>query len=149
MQFGRALNRVCTKVLKAVPRYGPVHLAKIDVADGFYRVWVRLEDVPKLGVGVLPSTPGTPPLIAFPLALPMGWIESPPYFTAATETICDLANATLASPDSETLRRQHRLEAVAATPPSDSESPSSNPVPRQALGATAAGWASRLQRPVG
>ena len=123
MQFGRALQRVLTTVLHADPRYGAVHMAKIDVADGFYRVWVRLDDVPKLGV-VLPTAPGTPPLVAFPLALPMGWIESPPYFTAATETICDLANSALHSSESTHLDTPHRLEALAATPPSDTPAPS-------------------------
>ena len=98
MQFGRALQRVFTTLVHAHPRYGPVqHLAKIDVADGFYRVWVQLQDVPKLGV-VLPTASGAVPLIAFPLALPMGWVESPPYFTAITETACDRVNATLSRP---------------------------------------------------
>lgn len=91
MQFGRALNPVMEKVVKADPRYGPVHLAKIDIADGFlYRLWLQVADIPKLGV-VLPTSPGQPTLVAFPLALPMGWIESPPFFTALTETACDLA----------------------------------------------------------
>jgi hypothetical protein len=111
MQFGRALQRVLKTILHADPRYGAVHMAKIDVADGFYRVWVRLDDVPKLGVA-LPTAPGCPPLVAFPLALPMGWIESPPYFTAATETICDLANSSLST--SRPLVEPHRLESVAA-----------------------------------
>ena len=66
-------------------------MAKIDIADGFYRVWARVEDIPKLGVA-LPTAPGTPPLIAFPSALPMGWVESPLYFTTLTETSCDVAN---------------------------------------------------------
>lgn len=57
MQFGRALNRVLKRIVAADPRYGPVHLAKIDIADGFYRVWVQFNDVPKLGV-VLPTSPG-------------------------------------------------------------------------------------------
>ena len=96
MQFGRALQRVLANVVQADPRYGPVFLSKIDIADGFYRVWLRLSDIPKLGV-VLPTSPGQPlpPLIAFPLALPMGWVESPPYFTVLTETACDLANTRL------------------------------------------------------
>jgi hypothetical protein len=51
---------------------------------------IGAEDVPKLGVAV-PTTRG-PPLIAFPLTLPMGWVESPPYFTSATETACDMAS---------------------------------------------------------
>ena len=54
-------------------------MAKIDIADGFYRVRVHAEDVPKLG-GALPPMPGQPYLVAFLLALPMGWVESPPVF---------------------------------------------------------------------
>jgi hypothetical protein len=117
MQFGRALQRILTTLVHAHPRYGPVHLAKIDVADGFYRVWVQVDDVPKLGV-VLPTAPGNPTLKAFPLALPMGWVESPPYLTALTETACDRANAMLSRHDS-CLQQEHRLEGVAATPPDD------------------------------
>ena len=46
MQFGRALEGIITQVIRADPRYGPVRFIKIDLADGFYRVWVRAEDVP-------------------------------------------------------------------------------------------------------
>lgn len=59
MQFGRALNQVMEKIVKADHLYGPVHLAKIDIADGFYRVWLQVADIPKLGV-VLPTSPGQP-----------------------------------------------------------------------------------------
>ena len=105
-------------MVEAGKRYGPVHLAKIDIADGFYRVWLRLEDIPKLGV-VLPTSPGQPALIAFPLTLPMGWVESRSYFTVLTETACDLANNRLRACGNEPRTRTmaHRLEAVAATPP--------------------------------
>ena len=115
MQFGRALPRVLSKIVHADTRYGPTYLSKIDIADGFYRVWVQLDDIPKLGVA-LPTASGCYPLVAFPLALPMGWVESPPYFTALTETSSDLANDMLTSDDPR-LRRLHRLEAVADTPP--------------------------------
>ena len=77
MQFGRALQRVMAKIVHAEPHYGPVFMSKIDVADGFYRVWLQLTDIAKLGVA-LPTSPGQPRLVAFPLALPMGWVESPP-----------------------------------------------------------------------
>jgi hypothetical protein len=118
MQFGRALQRVISQVVRADPRYGDVYLAKIDIADGFYRVWLQTADLQKLGV-VLPTSPGRPPLIAFPLTLPMGWVESPPYFTTLTETACDLANLRLRTRNTtRTLSTAaHRLEAVAATPP--------------------------------
>lgn len=129
MQFGRALQRVLTRIVHANPRYGPVHLAKIDIADGFYRVWLRVDDIPHLGVA-LPTAPGTTPVIAFPLALPMGWVESPPYFTSFTETACDLANQALhratATPAQQLhLRTQHRLELLANTDPPEGIVPSS------------------------
>lgn len=115
MQFGRALQRVMATIVHSDPRYGPVYLSKIDIADGFYRVWLHIADIAKLGV-VLPTAPGEPPVVAFPLTLPMGWVESPPYFTAITETACDLANANLSRHHHAHLP-VHRLEAVAATPP--------------------------------
>ena len=40
-------------------------MLKVDVADGFYRVYVAPRDVPKLGVA-FPAAPGEPPLVAFP-----------------------------------------------------------------------------------
>jgi hypothetical protein len=130
MQFGRALQRVLTRIVHANPRYGPVHLAKIDIADGFYRVWLQVADIPKLGVA-LPTTLGAVSLIAFPLALPMGWVESPPYFTAMTETACDLANQALQSNmpavPRERLHVEHRLEQVADTAPAEAAHPPVTP----------------------
>lgn len=111
MQFGAALRCLLHKVVHANPSYGPVWLGKIDIADGFYRIGLQPHDIPRLGV-ILPASSGEP-LVALPLTLPMGWVESPPYFTAATETACDLLNARL---------RQwqplppHPLESLANTP---------------------------------
>lgn len=93
MQFGRCLQRVLPRVVHADPAYGPVYLSKINIADGFYRVWLQLANILKLGV-IFPTSRGLPPLLAFPLTLPMGWMESPPYFTVLTETACNLANTT-------------------------------------------------------
>jgi hypothetical protein len=53
-------------------------------------------------------------MIGFPLALPMGWVNSPPYFSAATKTIADLANAALAN---DTKFPTHRLDAIPETDP--------------------------------
>ena len=89
------------------------------------------------------------PAPRLPAGTPMGWVELPPYFTAATEPNCDLANSALASSDAPHLRRQHRLEAVAAAPPEASELPFSTPTPRQALQATSAAGVSRVHQPVG
>jgi len=40
---------------------------------------------------VLPQTEGTPTTIVVPTSLQMGWVESPTYFCAATETARDVA----------------------------------------------------------
>jgi hypothetical protein len=112
MQFGRTLERLINQVVRADPRYGPVQFFKIDIADGFYRVWLTIHDIPTLAV-VIPSMPNEPELIALPLALPMGWTQSPPAFCAVTETIADLTN--------ERLHRNrrwpppHRLEQLSNT----------------------------------
>lgn len=76
VQFGRALQRVFSRMVHADPRYGPVYMEQIEIADGFYRVWLNAMDVPKLGFVLPPRAPGCVPLVAFPLALPMGWVES-------------------------------------------------------------------------
>lgn len=129
MQFGRALDRVLHEIVHADPRHGPVHMIKVDVADGFYRLWAAPQDIPTLGVAFPPGPDGAA-LVAFPLTLPMGWLESPPLFCTMTETITDLANATeLPFP----VDQPHRLEPIADTQPAEEPShvsprPDSGPV---------------------
>ena len=71
MQFCHALDRILREILLADPALGSIQLMKIDIADGFYRICINIEDIPKLGV-VFPTRPGEEQLIAFPLVLPMG-----------------------------------------------------------------------------
>jgi hypothetical protein len=91
MQYGRALDRILREILMADPKLGHVLLLKADLSDGFYRINLRLEDIPKLAL-LFPTVEGQPPLVALPLCLPMGWKLSPPHFCAVTETITDVAN---------------------------------------------------------
>jgi hypothetical protein len=115
MQFGKALQRILQAIVDANPAHGPVHLMKVDIADGFYRIWLNLHDIPKLAVS-LPRLHGDEPLLALPLVLPMGWTESPPYFCAATETVADITNRRLAN---HWRAPPHRLESLANTPPTE------------------------------
>jgi Reverse transcriptase (RNA-dependent DNA polymerase). len=110
MQFGQALQRILRHILLADPQHGPVYLLKIDIADGFYRIDVCPEDIPKLGV-MFPTPPGVEPLVALPMVLPMGWKNSPPAFCTATETIADLANEKLRT---EECNCSHPLRSRAA-----------------------------------
>ena len=81
MQLGKALERILAQIEAANPAHGPVQLTKVDIADGFYQVWLNLSDIPKLAASV-PSFRGEEPLLAFPLVPPMGWTKSPPCSSA-------------------------------------------------------------------
>ena len=83
---------------------------KVDIADGFYRVGLAPEDVPSLGVCLPPGTDGRT-LVAFPLVLPMNWVESPPQFCAVTGTVADLANTALREQPPR-LRTPHQIDQV-------------------------------------
>lgn len=128
MQFGRTLKRLLTKIHHANDHFGPVHLSKIDLSDGFYRLWLRADDTAHLAV-VFPTRPGEPPLIGIPLTNPMGWTESPPNFCACTETVADLANAAIATPGAMAAARHqpHPLDVVSETPPPRRTGPPGKP----------------------
>jgi hypothetical protein len=94
-------------------------MIKVDIADGFYCLHLSPHQIPSLGVA-FPPVPDSMPLLAFPLVLPMGWVESPPAFYVATETIADTANSNLrqAVPSAP-----HRLRNIAKTPPAPGDTP--------------------------
>ena len=114
MQFGRTLERVLYNIRHANPRYGPVRLGKVDLADGFYRVGLNTSAIPKLGI-IFPKFQGEEQMIALPLVLGMGWTSSPPWFCAATETVADLANNWSRKEEVP----PHPLEDLAATLPEE------------------------------
>ena len=87
MQFGRSLQRLLERIVHADPSYGPVLLGTIDIADGFYRIGLNPHDVPRLGGVILPTTAGEP-LVALPLALPMGGLGREPPFLHRSHQDC-------------------------------------------------------------
>jgi len=145
MQFGRTLERLLYQIRHADPRYGPVYMCKLDISDGFYRIPLNIMDAPALAV-LLPQLPGEPPLVAIPLAPPMGWVKSPPIFCAATETIADVANARMGTSYST----PHHLEALADTPtPSSRYTPTTPPtVPEVAMAVPSLDTATSASIPV-
>jgi hypothetical protein len=121
IQFGNTFNRFLQRLERADTRRGPIYLAKTDISDAFMRVWISLDTIPSLGA-LLPIYQGEEPLVAFPLILPMGWVDSPNYLCAVTETAADLANARFTANDLST--SQHRLAGLASTkPPTDVPGP--------------------------
>ena len=91
MQFGHALDRYLREILLANPALGPLSLIKVDILDGFYRIALNLNDIPKLGI-VFPTDKEQQPLVALLLVLPMGCKNISPIFSTATGTISNLEN---------------------------------------------------------
>lgn len=117
MQFGSALERFLREILLADPAFGPVYLAKTDCSDGFYRIHLAPDDIPKLGLLFPHPTLGggnnpEEQLVALPLVLPMGWTLSPPVFCTATETVADVTNSAIQAGAPHV---PHPLEDLAAT----------------------------------
>ena len=116
MQYGRALDRLIREIVYTDPALGYVYLLKANVSDGFYRIGLRPEDAPKLGL-IFHRGEEEEPMVATPLTLPMGWKNSPPLFCTATETVADLSNEALRYHQPS---KQHQLDDRAEaidTPP--------------------------------
>ena len=111
MQFGGALHRILTQVRHSNPRFGPVRLCKHDIKDGFYRMFLTAKDCIRLAV-VLPRYEGETQLVAIPMSCTMGWVQSPPSFSAMSETTCDHANRRFKS--SPRACPPHRLDEPAS-----------------------------------
>ena len=123
MQFGGALHRVLRNVRHADPKYGPVYIAKHDIKDGFYRMFLRADQCPRLAI-ILPKYDDEPQLVAIPMSSTMGWTQSPPTFSTMSETLADETNLSFqANPRS---LGPHRLDSAAA----ERDDFSKDPLPR-------------------
>ncbi len=67
-----------------------IFMAKWDIKDGFWRMDCREGEEWNFAY-VLPQPEGKPVMLVVPTSLQMGWVESPPYFCAASETARDIA----------------------------------------------------------
>ena len=92
MRFGGALLRILKQVLTSDPRLRPVYLIKVDLADAYMMLWMRMEDVLSVAFLVPKKTPNNTQLVRFQLSLPMGYINSAPYFCMVAGTTADLEN---------------------------------------------------------
>jgi hypothetical protein len=122
IQFGNAFYRFLHRLQRADTHNGPIFLSKTDISDAFMRVWIALSTIPSLGA-LLPTHMGEEPLVAFPLILPMGWMDSPNYLCAVTETAADLANSRFSAGHLTTVH--HPLSDLANTKPPAAPSPPS------------------------
>jgi len=115
LQFGHALLCILWKIVTSNPTFGPIYIIKLDLANGFYRIHLVPQHIPSLGIA-FPTRDSKPPLVAFPLALPMGWTSSPLLFCTATKTIADLTNQALCA---DLITALHCLKQAADPLPSN------------------------------
>jgi hypothetical protein len=71
MQFGTRLQRILQRIVYCNLAHGPTQLAKIDLADGYYRIPLSPSAALCLAI-TIPTDVASMPLIALPLTLPMG-----------------------------------------------------------------------------
>ena len=69
-------------------------MSKYDLTDGFYQIFLALDDALKLAI-MMPHYEGETQLTAVPLSLTMGWTKLPPTFSATSETAANLTNVQL------------------------------------------------------
>ncbi len=88
-QLGHSLSQIVHAFAKAGEEDN-VFMAKWDVKDGFWRMACEAGEEYNFAY-VLPQEEGKPITLVIPTSLQMGWVESPPYFCAASETARDIA----------------------------------------------------------
>ena len=88
-QIGHSLQRII-HAFAAADHDAKIFMAKWDIKDGFWRLDCEQGEEWNFAY-VLPPRPGLPTQLVIPTSLQMGWIESPPYFCAASETARDVA----------------------------------------------------------
>ena len=83
MRFWRSLHDLLDCILTAEHRLGPTLLGKVDLADAYMCIWVRLNDITFVAFLVPKYTNSEPQLVTFHLLITMGYVESAPFFCAA------------------------------------------------------------------
>lgn len=95
-QIGHSLSRIIHAMADA-SEDAKVFMAKWDVKDGFWRMDCQEGEEWNFAY-VLPEHGRASTKLVVPRSLQMGWIESPPYFCAASETARDVAEAYIEMP---------------------------------------------------
>jgi hypothetical protein len=88
-QIGECLSWII-HVFAETDKNVKVFMAKWVMKDGFWCMDCTKGEEWNFAY-VLPQTEEAPKQLVIPTSLQMGWVESPPYFCAATETIRDIA----------------------------------------------------------
>jgi hypothetical protein len=112
-QIGECLLHIVHAFAEADPT-AKIFMAKRDIKDGFWRMDCAKGEEWNFAY-LLPQPEGEPIKLVVPTSLQMGWVESPPYFCAATETARDITTEYIEQPVG-TLR-PHKFDKYVAGDP--------------------------------
>jgi hypothetical protein len=120
-QIGHSLSRII-HAMASTPDDAKVFMAKWDIKDGFWRMDCKEGEEWNFSY-ILPQHDAPSTKLVVPNSLQMGWIESPPYFCAASETARDVAeqyvNAPLGEgPNNHMIRHSKTSDAYSDLPSS-------------------------------
>jgi hypothetical protein len=110
-QLGHSLKRIIYAMAEA-QETDKVFMVKYDIKDGFWRLHCQEGEEFNFAY-VLPREPGLPVKLVVPSALQMGWVESPAYFCAASETARDVATEYIETPLNSTVDHKFVSHAMA------------------------------------
>ncbi len=95
-QIGKCLSRII-HAFAEMDENAKVFMAKWDIKDSFWRMDCAKGEEWNFAY-VLPKLERAPKQLVIPTSLQMGWVESPPYFCAATETVRNIAMVYINTP---------------------------------------------------
>ena len=72
-----------------------MYLRKVDLADNYMRILVHLKDTPSVELLLPKNGTEDEQLVGFHLYLPMGYVDSAPYFCMSMEKIIDITNSAM------------------------------------------------------
>ena len=90
-QMGHALQRVIHAFAEDHIENSKIFMAKYNVKDGFWQLDCKTGEEWNFCYVLPPKNAGDPVKLVVPTSLQMGWVESPPYFCAASETARDVS----------------------------------------------------------
>jgi hypothetical protein len=88
-QLGHTLSRIIHAFVEADDD-AKIFMTKWDIKDGFWRMDCEVGEEWSFTY-MLPQESSKSTKLVIPTSLQMGWVESPPYFCAAMETVRDIA----------------------------------------------------------
>ena len=74
MRFGRALHRLLDIIMEADPQLGPYFLSKVDLADQYIQILVRINDIPSVYLLTPKDRKEEEQLVGFHLSTPIGYV---------------------------------------------------------------------------